>query len=414
MEGRRPLGLAAMMRGLPRLYWLLWTGSLVNKLGAFVVPFLTIYLTQDRGFSVERATLVAALYGAGATFSGPVGGALADRVGRRATMALGLGLGGLTMLSLGFMRDARLIALNTLLLGFVSEIYRPAVAATIADVVPAEDRLRAYNLLYWAVNLAFSISPIVAGLLVNRSFLLLFVGDAVTSLTFAGLVLWKVPETRPAHPEARRSFLHSLSVPLKDPVFVPFVLLTFFLAAIFFQSSSSLPLEMRAAGLSPTDYGRLIAINGLLIIAVQPFVTPLVQRYPRSWMLAAASVLTGVGFYVGGLAVAPWVFALSIVIWTLGEIFQASISPSVVADLAPTHVRGGYQGMYQMAWGLASFAGPAGGGWVMGRFGAPALWRGCLLLGFAVCAGHFAIASGRRRRLLALRAAEGASAPAHD
>src|SRR5687767_9018187 len=91
--------------GLPSTYWLLWVGTLVNRLGNFVVPFLALYLTRERGFSEVQAGLVIALYGAGAAIPGPVGGTLADRFGRRVALGLGLWLGAAGMLFLGFSED---------------------------------------------------------------------------------------------------------------------------------------------------------------------------------------------------------------------------------------------------------------------------------------------------------------------
>src|SRR5262245_20175994 len=87
---------------LPGVYWTLWVGTLVNGLGGFVVPFLAPYLTRSRGFTVAEAGGVASLFGLGTMTAGPLGGVLADRVGRRATMLLGLFGGGAAMLALGF------------------------------------------------------------------------------------------------------------------------------------------------------------------------------------------------------------------------------------------------------------------------------------------------------------------------
>ena len=101
--------------GLPRTYWYLWTGTLVNRLAGFVVPFLSLYLTQERGLPVEQATLIVSLHGAGSVVAGPVGGALADRVGRRTTLVAALWLGAAAMVLLGFSRSPLHIAVATFL-----------------------------------------------------------------------------------------------------------------------------------------------------------------------------------------------------------------------------------------------------------------------------------------------------------
>src|SRR4051812_43766837 len=163
------------MRGLPRTFWYLWTGALVNRLGGFVYTFLALYLTQARHFTVAQAGLVIALYGAGSFASAPVGGFLADHIGPRRTMLLSFSCASAAMLQLGFARAAWHIALSAPLLGFCSDLFRPAQQATIADIVAPADRTRAYGYLYWAVNLGFSGAAMIAGFMAQRSFTLLFV-----------------------------------------------------------------------------------------------------------------------------------------------------------------------------------------------------------------------------------------------
>ena len=102
------------------------------------------------------------------------------------------------MLALGFARAVPLIAGCTFALGFLTDLYRPAVSAAIADLVPPEHRIRAYGYLYWAINLGFAVAPVVAGLLAGYAYLALFVGDAVTTFAFGVIVLLGLKETRPA------------------------------------------------------------------------------------------------------------------------------------------------------------------------------------------------------------------------
>src|SRR5262249_3814886 len=134
--------------GLPRAYWYVWAGTLVNRMGGFVAPFLSLYLTQERGLTVGTVGQVVACFGAGAVLAAPVGGALADRFGRRRTMLLALCGSSSVMLALGAVRSVPHIVLCAFLLGFLTDLYRPAVQAMIADIVPPEHRLRAFSLLY--------------------------------------------------------------------------------------------------------------------------------------------------------------------------------------------------------------------------------------------------------------------------
>jgi MFS family permease len=387
------------VRGLPRTFWVVWAGALVNRLGSFVMPFLVLYLTGERGYSVARAGAVVSLYGLGSLGAGPAGGLLADRIGRRATMILALALGAAAMVHLGLARAPLHVAVATLLLGFLSEMYRPAVQALVADLVPPADRQRAYGLIYWAVNLGFSVATVVAGLGARHGFAILCAGDAATTLAFAVLVALRVPETRPTEEAAAPPPTLRLLVPLTDGVFVAFVLLNTAIGLVFQQSMVALPVDMRAHGVGPETYGALIAVNGLLIVLLQPFASSALTGYRHASVLAVGVLLTGAGFGVTRFAAGVPMYALSIVAWTLGEIVLAGVAPAVVSELAPPSLRGSYQGVYQMAWGLAAFAAPAAGGFMLGRFGAPALWTWCLIVGAAACVGHLVIGPACRRRI---------------
>jgi MFS family permease len=393
-------------RGMPRTFWFLWIGTLVNRAGGFVAPFLAIYLTDVRRLAIADAGAIVSLVGLGSVFAGAVGGVIADRVGRRAALAFATITGSAAMLALGFAPGGGVLAAAAFAQGLFGDMYRPAVAAMVADVVGADDRTRAYGLLYWAVNLGFSIAPVMAGFVAQTSYTLLFVIDAATTLAFGLLVVANVPETRPAEgaraaekPPRERS----LAAPYKDGVFALYAGLTFLVALIFMQAHVSLPVDLRANGLAPSTFGVLLALNGALIVFLQPLVTSIATRLPRGAVLASSALLNGVGFGLTALgrgAVA--IYAMSVVVWTLGEMAVAPIGPVIIADMSPAALRASYQGAYQITFGAASFIGPALGSWLLAEFGSNGLWFGCLALGVVVAAGFLAVAPSILRRRVAL------------
>src|SRR5258707_12615079 len=364
------------LRGLPRNVWILWTGALVNRLGGFVMPLLALYLTGPRGLSVEQVGLVVSLFGAGALCAGPLGGFLADHLGRRPTLILALVLGALAMLHLAFARAPLHIAAAAFLLGLFGELYRPAVSAAIADLVPSQDRPRAYGLLYWAVNIGFAVGSALGGAMAAYGWYLPFIGRAATTLIYAGIVWWKIPETRPDHPAHERR--PPPWAPLADVRFVAFCALNMLVWILFHQGFVTLPIDLRNHGLSPAAYGLLIALNGVLIGLLQPVVARLLARYAHYRVLACAALLVGLGFGLTALMTTVPGFAAAITVWTLGEIAMAGIGPAVAADAAPERLRGAYQGLYQMGGGAAALFAPIFGSQIMGRAGASTLWASCL------------------------------------
>ncbi|MBE1486739.1 MDR family MFS transporter [Plantactinospora soyae] len=399
--------------GLPRTFWYLWTGTLINRVGSFVIIFLAIYLTEVRGFDELQAGLVLGLWGAGGAAGTLTGGVLADRWGRRPTL-LTAHLGAATMmLALGFARDLWMVALGALLLGMFAEAARPAFSAMMIDVVPERDRLRAFTLNYWAINLGFACAAALAGLAAEAGYLLLFVVDAATTLATAAVIFLKVGETRSVragrHPQARPEtplaapHRGGLRTALTDRVFIGFVGLNILLALVFMQHVSMLPIAMSQDGLSPSTFGAVIAVNGVLIVAGQLFVPRLIRGRSRSHVLALAALIVGVGFGLTAFADAAWFYALTVIVWTLGEMLNSPSNSTLIAELSPSALRGRYQGVFSLSWSVATFAAPISGGFVRERLGDSALWFGCAAIAGVAALAHLFSGPARERRAAELR-----------
>ena len=362
---------AQFIRSLPATFWYLWVGTLLNKIGWLVVPFLTIYLTTVERLPVGQATLSSALVGLGLLVFSPIGGILADQIGRRRTLLLSLSLTAAATLGLGFAQTFWLISLMAFLLCSFSALYGPAASAMIADVVEPKARDRAYGLQYWVTNVGVVLAPLLAGVIANRSYLAVFLIDALTTMLFGVLVWLRVPETSPrtVAQSAKGWLLQQREGLRSQPLLLVLTLLSFGFACIWFQGYVTLPLDMRAHGLSNAQYGIAIAMNGLAVVILSVPVSALVSRLPRSFVLAGATLLLGIGFGSTALVSTLPLYALTVIIWTLGEIIAVPLMQSIVADLSPAHLRGFFQGIYGTAWGLASFVGPT---LEIGR----ASWRG--------------------------------------
>lgn len=398
-------GLRSLVEGLPPTYWLIWTGTLINRLGGFVIPFLTLYLTNQREIPVSTAALMVSLFGAGSFLAQLTGGELTDRLGRRPVMLMSFFVTPIFMVLLGVARDLGLISICTFLVGFFTDLYRPAVGAAIADLVPPEARTRAYGYNYWAINMGAAVAPILAGLIANYNFFILFLGDALTTAAFGFIVLYGIRETRPteAHHTSHVPLGERISELKRAPILLIFSLITLFFGIIYMQGYVTLPLDMQSHGLGPADYGAAIAVNGFLIILVTIPVSNMAARWPRFETVAVAAALLGIGFGFTALATNLPLFALSVALWTLGEIAGTSVSPTIIADLSPVELRGLFQGIFGAAWGLSYFLGPLLGGWIYEQWGSDTLWVGCLVLGFVITICYLALRVPAQRQMAEVR-----------
>jgi len=196
MRGARLLGLKSLA-GLPPGFWWLWSSTLVNRLGTFVYPFLTLYLTATRGYSPATAGVIVSCYGIGSIAGSLLGGELSDQIGRRATLIAAQLVSAVVTAALGVVTPIFAIAVLTLFLGVAIGTWRPAVSAMITDLVPPGDRQRAFTVNYWAINIGFGVSILLAGFVAEAGYVWLFAGDAATTLACAVITVVKLKETRP-------------------------------------------------------------------------------------------------------------------------------------------------------------------------------------------------------------------------
>jgi MFS family permease len=397
------------IRSLPRPVWILCAGSFVNRFGSFVAVFLVLYLRSE-GYSIAESGLVVSFYGIGNVAAAGAGGWIADRLGRRNAIALSMFSSAATLLLLSQAHSLPLIVVLTTLAGLTGEMYRPASSALLTDLTPAGERIPAFALNRLAINAGFAAGPATAGFLAEESFFLVFLGDALTSLAFGVIALVALPEgVRVRRGQERRG--EALRTIARDHAFLFFLVASVLGAFVYFQGQTTFPLHVKESGLSDSDYGLLISLNGLAIVFLELPLVAISQRFPYRPVLALGTLLVGLGFALNAVANDLPELALTVLIWTLGEIVYAPVASAYVADIAPEHVRGRYQGAWGLTWGLAFVLAPGLGAAVF-AWNQDALWLLCGALG-VVAAALLTPALGRAARARSGRpASEPRAAPA--
>jgi MFS family permease len=380
------------LRGLPRDAWILFVGAFVNRLGTFVLPFITLYL-RDRGYSAPQAGLGIAAYGVGAIGAQAVGGLLADRLGRRSAIALSMTGGAACALSLIVIHDLWGIVTVVALMGFAGELYRPASSALIADLVDAGARVAAFSAYRLMLNVGWAVGLGLGGFLFDRNPNLLFAGDAITSLGFGAIAFLALPHgTRTAKHE--EFHLKSARSSMRSDVGLLLILAVVFLTAVvYMQNASTFPIHVRDLGFSAATYGLLQAMNGILVVLFELPISSWTQHRPRTRMIALGALLNGLGFTVLVLVRSVPGLALMVVVWTAGEIVESPATSAFIADRAPDHARARYQGALGMMYAVAAVIGPIAGTGVY-HLSPDALWIACGGLG--VFTAWLALVAGRR------------------
>jgi MFS family permease len=372
------------LRSLPPPALVLFAGTFVNDFGTFVLPFYTLYLIQ-KGYSTPQAGVAIAAYGLGELVAQIIGGLLADRVGRRNAIALSMFTAG--TLTLALWRAQGLALIVPLMFGFAcaSELSRPAAGALIADLVPSRSRLAAFTVLRLATNVGWAVGLALGGFLAQRSFDLLFVGDAATSIAFGFISLVALPHgvrsTRHDEvdlPTARRAIL-------ADRGFLLFLLGMLLMRLVYAQIFSTMPLHIQDHGHGPSTYGILLSISGGIVVLAELPVIAWVQRHDRLRMVSLGHLLIGLG-YASLLFADTFPELIGMVaVFTLGEICGFSAAQAIAADRAPAHAQGRYQSAFGSTRGIGFLAGPVLGTLVYSA-SPQILWWACGVLGVLAAA----------------------------
>ena len=361
MSGQQP-GIVQDIRSLPRPVWVLFGGTFINRFGGFVAVFLVLYLTRQ-GLSPAEAGLAVAAYGFGSLGGSAVGGYLADRIGRRETIAISMFTSAVTTMALLLVSGLLALMVVSALVGLTQQMVRAPTGALIADLVPQERRVAAMGVMRFFINAGFALGPAAAGFLADRSFFLVFALDAATSVVFGILALVALPGGAPAREQAEQRGEGSRAI-LRDRGFVLFLLASLAASMVYLQSNTTFPLWVTGLGYSNATYGFLIALNGGLIMLVELVVISLTRRWPPRPMISAGFLLAGIGFALTAWATTIPLLAITVLIWTLGEMTAFPMATVYVANVAPVHLRGRYNGAWGLVWSLGFMLGPGIGGWL--------------------------------------------------
>ncbi len=396
-----------MRREYPRSIWALTGGTFINSFGgSMVFPLFTLYFTTKFGLTVAEAGLFATLFTVGGLIGGPLGGWLADRIGRKGVMIFSLAAEATFSMGMALAPSLPLLIVAILCFGLTVPMYWPASSASIADLVGPEKRAGAFGLIRVAANLGVAFGPLVAGVLLAlqqnpdgttppNAYVPLFVGDATTSLIFAYIILRRLRETRPEIPvtlavtaDAPKARGGGYLQIFRDSPFITFVVLYSSLGLVYSQMLTTFGIYLtRTYHLAASVYTFMLSTNAALVVLFQVPLARWVDRHDRSDMLALGAALYAVGFGLIGFAATTTLFWIAVVILTLGEMVIVPAAQTVAADLAPIDMRGRYQAAFGLINNVFFGVGPVIGGFLFDNGQGRWIWIGSLVLGLAIACG---------------------------
>ncbi len=378
-EGRRSAGAAARSlvaarraaAAFPPQFWLATGGILVYVVGVdMCFPFETFYLNNGLHISM---TVVGRLLGL-TTLAGLslqiVGGALADRLGRRVVLVVSVCGSAVLYIGLALSHSfPQVVAVVLFEACFGWSMFLTGSNAMVTDLVGGPRRAEAFSIVRTAINASMVIGPLIAlPFLAGRpDYRVLFAAGGGVCLFFL-VVVALLGETRPA---ARSAAAAGWARVLRDGRLLTFCAVTLLPFYGFGQIVSIFPVAMeRAHGISADQWGRLIIVYALGLSLLQFPVVRLIRSWNPLPLLAAGSALTGVGLGLAPVLPWGWESVVLVLLISLGVVILVPVGSTVVAAFAPVELRGRYMGAWTIVY-LGGYAfGPLCGGWALDRLGA--------------------------------------------
>lgn len=373
--------------GLSKEVWWLALITLINRAGTMVIPFLSLYLTEDLSFSLKDVGWIMTAFGLGSVAGSWLGGKLTDKIGYYKVMVRSLLSTGVLFIALQFLNTFASLCVGIFLVMLVADMFRPAMFVALSAYSKPENKTRSVTLIRLAINLGFSAGPAIGGLIITTiGYSGLFWIDGITCI-LATAVLFLVLNPKKAKVLDDVSIENPESA-YKDKAFIIFLIAMFLFGFIFLQYFSTMPIYYREAHvLSEFEIGLLLGANGFFIFI---FEMPLIKwlentRYTKSSLMLFGAALTGLSFLVLNFSNWSGILIIGMFLMTIGEMIAFPFSNAFAMQRAKKGNQGEYMALYSIAFSFAHIFGHNAGMRIVDGFGFDNTWYIMAALG-SVCA----------------------------
>ncbi|WP_232698698.1 MDR family MFS transporter [Brevibacillus daliensis] len=338
-------------------------GSLLMNIGnGMIVPYFAIYLGEHTNLSITQIGFLIGTSSLAAMFGGFLGGSLSDLIGRKKVMIASLFLSACILIGFTFHFFPILLMLVTIFKGFSMSLFEPCAKALLADFTESHKRLSVFSMKYFCGNVGFAIGPIIGTIwgLQATSVVPFYISFAIFLLfgMFLHLFFWKYKITTISEQKEKVTFRASIKAVLSDKVLFLFLIGGLLATTVHGQFSVTLSQYFNLDVKSALSYLGVLwsAHSAVIILLSVPVVRMMERRTPLQSIIIGKSLFI-VGIIGFGFSMNFPTFLLSMIIFTIGEIFLIPAEYAIIDEITPEHIRGTYYGAVSFT-SLGSFIGP--------------------------------------------------------
>ena len=380
----------------PGPFKVLVLATFIDRMGFFLMfPFFALYVTAHFSVGMIEVGILFSIFSAGNIIGGIMGGALADKYGRRSMILIGLIASGVSSIFMGIVDNLNIFYILAAFMGLIGNFGGPARQAMVADLLPPEKQAEGFGILRVAVNLSATVGPILGGLIATQSYLFLFIADAVSSLITGIIVFFVIPETKPEKKEGEveetivKSVIGYKEV-LKDWRYMLFLSVSAITVLVYMQMNATLSVFLRDVHGFPTQYfGFLLSMNALMVVVFQLWITKKMSKYSPMKVMAVGTLFYMFGFSMYGFVSETYLFFIAMAFITLGEMIEMPIGQTTAAFFAPEDKRGRYMAMFGFHWAIPNLFGIIIAGLIMEYIGPNWVWYFAGILSLIAAVGFW-------------------------
>jgi len=367
-------------KGLSKEVWWLALITFINRAGTMVLPFLSLYLTENLKLSLSQVGWIMTSFGLGSLLGSYLGGKLTDKIGFYRVMFWSLLTTGFLFISLQLITTFVGFVIAMFITMAIADTFRPAMFVSLKAYSKLENQTRSLTLIRLAINLGFSFGPFLGGMIIaTLDYSGLFWVDGITCIV-AILLMRIVLKQKEFHlkkiNQNSENEIQITSV-YKDKPYWVFLVVVFLMGFIFLQLFTTMPLYYKNVHhLTEVEIGLIMAINGFLIFL---FEMPLIHYIEKKLLnklkiITWSLVLFALSFFVLDISTWTGVLIVSMLLITLGEMLAFPFTNNFAMNRAPEGKEGRYLALYTMAFSMAHIFSAKTGMEVIARFGFDINW----------------------------------------
>jgi len=366
------------MGSFPRTFWIANVMELFER-GAYygMMSVLAVYLrmkTADGGLGFSE-TSVGFLQSImlTLTYVMPIlGGALAERYGYKRFLTLAFAI-----LTIGYFASGRVtgygaVFLTLLLIAVGSGVFKSILSGTITRTTTDGNRSLGFGIYYWMINLGAFLSPILVSYLKGFSWSYVFMASAAWCLGMLvlNIIAYREPE-RPSSAKGFGQILADAAMVLANWKFILMIVIYSGFWLLYFQMFNTVLWYMvdhvdmtpadrfltsiaRALGSSKDlkfDVAYVTSVNAGTIILLQVVVSRIVKNLRALPTMIGGIVIGTAGFIILSVSGNAWVFLVSMIVFSIGEMTCHPKYFSYVGQIAPKDKVAVYMG-YSFLYGI--------------------------------------------------------------